>query len=609
MCDAVKLGISGALICVALWAGCSGDKPQVELRPVEPIISQVRSSLPITTGTTLRVTVANLDALGQNPELTIGGSTLMADSVEGSEARFIVPASLVNSLGDGAQVQPLVVRGLGLESAPFDHSFEVASSIAVELGEGIRGSFYRNDLAVVDGAGFLEASEGDVVALVSGTFSPESGGSSQVEVELPVFQAELGNRRRGAVRLTAGLSGIVPGAFAGQVRLESRAVTGATSRSVEFPINVDFEEPLFLALEPSVTSLESIVRVRGAGFLGNRDDEVTIMRVDGTFTPMGSSPQNFREDLVLRWVSGSELEWDMTAERSGDRLRSMLFGHARGQLSATFTPITVLGSDEYEGVSGTATLTLGPQRQVVYVKLLPGFFESLPQFGLAAAAALLKDAIVERLEGIYADYNVDFRTERPTDVTPSGVTTIEVGGPDPNGLGLFGYDNSPGKDVGNLRLGDTIGGANAETLMDGSPGYGGVFIVGFLFFSESDPPESGFGPEPDPLFDEIFSGVRRSPATLAEVQGQGERAAEVARAIRALANMIGETTAHELGHSFGLANPEGSPTAFHNSDDRPGCLMDRGVDRPFGERIAEPGFSRTRLCGTHVDYMNTILGR
>ena len=245
----------------------------------------------------------------------------------------------------------------------------------------------------------------------------------------------------------------------------------------------------------------------------------------------------------------------------------------------------------------------------MFYNLLPGFFASLPRFGLAAASGVIKDMIASRISNIYSGWNIDVRVDQPTDVTASGVTTVEVGGPDPNGLGLFGYDNSPGKDVGNLRLGDTVGGANAETLMDGSPGYGGVFIDGFLFFSESQPPSSGSGPEPDPLFDEIFSGVRASPATLAEVRGEGPRAAEVERAVRALASMVGETTAHELGHSFGLANPFGSANSFHNRSDQPGCLMDSGSARPFGERTDQPGFEDTHLCGDHVEYLDTILGR
>ena len=33
---------------------------------------------------------------------------------------------------------------------------------------------------------------------------------------------------------------------------------------------------------------------------------------------------------------------------------------------------------------------------------------------------------------------------------------VDIEGPDPNALGLLGYDNTPGKDVGNQRLFDRI---------------------------------------------------------------------------------------------------------------------------------------------------------
>ncbi len=102
--------------------------------------------------------------------------------------------------------------------------------------------------------------------------------------------------------------------------------------------------------------------------------------------------------------------------------------------------------------------------------------------------------------------------------------------------------------------------------------------------------------------------MRTQPATLEEVRGGGARGSEVQRAAAALASMIGETTAHELGHSFGLASPYGSATTFHNRSDRPGCLMDAGSARPFGERTAQAGWEATHLCGDNAEYMDEILG-
>ncbi|MCA9583324.1 MAG: hypothetical protein KC416_16100, partial [Myxococcales bacterium] len=247
---------------------------------------------------------------------------------------------------------------------------------------------------------------------------------------------------------------------------------------------------------------------------------------------------------------------------------------------------------------------------VVYLKFLPGFYTSLSKFGLTATAGTLESRIADRIEGIFKRWPVDVRLDPPDDFTKNGYATIEVGGPDPNGVGLFGYDNSPGKDVGNLRLFDAIGGANAETQADGYPGFGGVFVESLFLFS-SHPESSGSvmaGPSPDPLFDEIFDPVRAVPATLSEVQGQGDatRVTQVERALSALASIVGETAAHELGHSLGLAAPNGSPNQFHNAKDEPGCLMDSGGDRPLGERAEQPGFSTTRLCADAPDYLDRV---
>ncbi len=92
------------------------------------------------------------------------------------------------------------------------------------------------------------------------------------------------------------------------------------------------------------------------------------------------------------------------------------------------------------------------------------------------------------------------------------------------------------------------------------------------------------------------------------MRGEGPRAAEVDRAVRALAALVGETSAHELGHSMGLADPFGPRTVFHNRGDEPGCLMDAGGARPFGERADQPSYVDTHLCGQNADYLDGILG-
>lgn len=603
----MRLRTSLALLALTL-ASCAENSPIIQ--PVLPIILDIDSSVPMVTGTSLRVSVANLDALGEDAVLVIEGTTLTAESIEGGEATFLLTSRLINSFGEGVHNVDVVIRNEDVESEPFAFLLDIVTDLTIRLDLDIDELVYWNDEIFLEGDGFLELDEGTVTAVFSGEFELEGGARAPVSGELPVRQAERGNRQRGVVLLSTDLGSVRPGTFEGEIYLRSEVTGASTSESSERGIVLEIQPTIFTGLSPEVASLESIVSLHGAGFLGGElgGDGLTLIRVEGMFTPSDGGGRSFGEDLILSWRSNEELQLALVAENTGDSLISELFGTGRGVLDAMFTPINILGLDEFNGIGGNARLELGPVRQVVWLRFLPGFYASLPLFGVAASAGSIEGLVARRIEAIYGDWNVDVRTARPQDVTASGMTIIEIGGPDPNGRGLFGYDNSPGKDVGNLRLFDTIGGANAETQSDGYPGYGGVFIDGFLFFSEMDAPADGAGPEPDPLFDEIFAGVRSAPATLAEVEGRGGRAAEVERAVQALSNMVGETTAHELGHSFGLADPLGSATVFHNRANRPGCLMDSGSSRPFGERAGQSGFEPSHVCGGNADYLDDILG-
>jgi hypothetical protein len=208
--------------------------------------------------------------------------------------------------------------------------------------------------------------------------------------------------------------------------------------------------------------------------------------------------------------------------------------------------------------------------------------------------------------------NVDFRTAEPEDFYDGGYSIIDIGGHDPNNLGLLGYDSNPGKDVGNLRLHDHIGGENALGALDGLA-YGGVFIESLLFWSEH--PGLGERPlasaPPHPRFDEIFDPVRYNEVVADEWPegASGERRAQIELAVHALSSMVADTAAHELGHSLGLAMPYGSPAQFHNPSPTPGdgCLMDSGSHRPFDERARIDGNAGSHFCPENLAYLRSIL--
>ncbi|MBO6938973.1 MAG: hypothetical protein JJ863_28655 [Deltaproteobacteria bacterium] len=608
--------IAGLL--AALGCGDDGGGPPDHVR-VHPRIVGVRSSEPQLPGTALVLTVANRDALAAAPRLSFEteGETFdlvprdpSVDAVWGYE----LTAAIFESVGEGRHAVTLTLvgetpQGAPLRSDPFDYELELATDIAFTIDGAPSGSVFRNEPAVLSGSGFLEPAEGTMVARFTGDFTPEGGSAAPVSAELAVTQAEPGDRSRGLVVLGTELGGSMPGAFEGTVTLEATLAGRVPMTTEPIATTLRFQPPAIFTLEPAVAPLEHLVLVRGGGFLGGNPDELTLVQLEGTFTDPVGGMQAVDEELVLEWRDGETLIWVLGSQPVGQRLVAELFGDSAGTFEGSMTPVTFAGDTELSGSAAPITLTLSPVTQVVWVRFLPGFYESLPLFGLAAAAGELEERVAERIESIYAPWRVDVRLERPTDVSDAGYATVELGGPDPNGLGLFGYDNSPGKDVGNLRLFDAIGGENAETQEDGFPGYGGVFVESMLMWSSHpEIPTGDVGPNPDPLFDEIFDPVREEPATAAEVAGSGPRAAVVARAVNALAAAIGETTAHELGHSFGLAAPFGASTVFHNAGDREGCLMDSGSARPFGERAAQSGFATSQICGESATYLDGILG-
>lgn len=608
----------------SLVAACSqGGGPS--LSPDEtPEILTIEVATPALDGSIVRITGRNLDNAGATARLrvTVEGDRLVAllptPTDQDGEKLFLVDETAVNVLGVGAHTGSAAIVGNGGASADVAFDFELASELGVSLDAAPSGNVHRNDVVVLPGGGFLAAGEGTVTAHYVGTFVPDGGGPSRaVDARLPVRVAERFARDRGLVRLTTAIGGgPEPGTFTGRVSLDSSLVSGGASTSGEVAVTLTFQAPDLYGLEPRMFSLGQYVTVRGAGFLGGTDmaDETTIIRLDGTFTTRaGMTLPVDAAELVPEWVDGEQVRFLVETAVVGGELVSRSFGAARGSFEGTATPITIAGRTEVAGVAVPIAFTLGPVRQIVYLQFLPGYYDSLSLFGLSSAVQQIEDGIKQRIEDIYAGYNIEVRLDEPTDFGPAAYATLEIGGPDPNGTGLFGYDNSPGKDVGNLRLFDKIGGANAETQADMYPGYGGVFVDSYVYWS-THPDVSGSrpvgAPEPDPLFDEIFDSVRATPAAYAEVMGEGDeaRVAAVARAVRAFSSIVGETAAHELGHSLGMAQPYGRRDAYHNDFDGDGCLMDSGGARTIAERAQEPGAPRTLLCYDEPRYLESILG-
>ena len=252
---------------------------------------------------------------------------------------------------------------------------------------------------------------------------------------------------------------------------------------------------------------------------------------------------------------------------------------------------------------------------------LATYVEALRLFGLRAVDSFVRDRILDVVRAAYPAINIEFRTAPVDDFAL--YEDVELHGPDPNGMGLFGYDNSPGKDTGNQRLYDRLGGVNAMTQQDGYAGYGGVFLRSLLGFSKHPGKLAKGVPGADPVFDKIFDPFRADqdgePVTAADLAGDlqpltvgsscpaGDRRARIQCAIYVLGNLVGGTLSHEIGHSLGLANPELAQANVHLPGERADRLMDGGAGRPFAERAEIGGAGPARFCQGEYLYLRRIL--
>jgi hypothetical protein len=481
---------------------------------------------------------------------------------------------------------------------------------------------FVNDKITVEGDGFLlSEGEGETVAIVGGCFMDAEAGSECVDVaqvEVPLVPVDPFDRTRATFAFQPAIAGIRPGIFDGDVVVRNRQ-PAAENDAARHDVIYEISEPTVFQLAPEAASLGQFVDVAGGGFVGGDGGGLTLLELSGEFTPTGAT-EAVPVDLVLvpEFIEGRLVRYVVNED---DALgQAVDLRRVTGSYVGMVTPIVSFEEDEIRGVSASFELGIAPVKQVVYISFRPSYVESLRHFGLRAVDAAIRQRIREVVTRDYETVNLEVRLERPTDF--SLYSEVEVGGPDPNGLGLLGYDNTPGKDTGNLRLFDRIGGVNATTQEDGFPGFGGVFIESLFAFSEHPGSLAQAAGTATPVFDEIFDPFRPdqggAPVLAADLpggqvptraSGDGcpgtDRADRISCAIWVLGNLIGTTLAHEIGHSLGLANPFGE--GFHNSSDELNRLMDAGGDRPFNERAELSGEGPARFCVTEYDYLRQIL--
>ena len=480
---------------------------------------------------------------------------------------------------------------------------------------------FVNDEIQIEGSGFLlGGGEGNTVAQLNGCFTLANASTCTPisQIEIPLVPSSPFDRTKATFPFQPQIAGISPGAFTGTIVVVNEPTVGDSISAFATEVSYTMVAPQIFQVNPNDASLGQYVFVAGGGFVGGSSDSLTELHLVGSFQKAGvSTPGNVDMILIPDFVDGQLVRYVVNEDDA--------LGHAlnlrtdTGTFTGTITPVTSFGQVTVTGESTAATFGIAPIRQVVYLDFESTYIEGLRLFGLRAIDQQIQDRIMKVVANEYTTVNMDFRTAPPTDFAL--FEWVELVGVDPNGEGLFGYDNSPGKDVGNARLYDRIGGVNAQTQADGYAGYGGVFVESFLGFSNHPPAQIMTVEGSDPTFDLVLDPFREdqggAAVTAADLgtfvpplsDGAGcpatDRPTQIACAAFVMGNILGDTLAHEIGHSLGLANPYGD--GFHDPSDEPNRLMDAGGDRPFLERAELGGQGPALFCADEYTYLRTIL--
>jgi hypothetical protein len=505
-------------------------------------------------------------------------------------------------------------------SAPLTVDLSFRTKLTPAVTGIVDGVHFVNDQIEIDGDGYLlGGDEGTTFARISGCFQPDAGGTcADIQTQdVPMQSLEELSRTKGEFPFLPKLAGIQPGTFQGQVQIVNKPAAG--SEIVADPVNVTFTmvTSQVFSVDPPAASLGQYVFVHGGGFVGGEAQALTEIELVGTFNKTGGNPAQVSMHLIPDFVEGRLVRYVINTD---DELgHSLDLRKETGHFTGTMTPIIHYGADSVRGQGLSVTFDIAPVKQVVYLNFETSYVEELRDFGLRAVDKQIRDRIVAVCNRSYKGINIEFRTDPVTDFAL--FENVDLVGVDPNDMGLFGYDNSPGKDNGNVRLYDQLGGVNATTQQDGYPGYGGVFVRSLMSFSKHPGQFGQPSPGADETFDRIFDAFRAdrggSPITSADLTAAipeladgascpaGDRQTQIACGVFVMGNLIGGTLSHEIGHSLGLANPYAD--GFHDSGDAPNRLMDAGGDRPFLERAELMGQGPGVFCDDEYAYLREIM--
>ena len=466
------------------------------------------------------------------------------------------------------------------------------------------------DKVVVNGSGLLLEGEGQTVLKASGTFEPNEGGSESVDdLILPLTPNERGT---GWYVHTPEAFGLRSGHFEGTLAIENlHSGSGGDVAGNETEVTLQFRPPRIDSVSPRQVSRGQRIELFGEGFVPRQAEgrQRTSLIVSGEFTDTEGNTKTYDGSDVLSldpdYTQAGVLEY-VIRPTIVDEEELVGLGSEPGVFRGDIEGRIHYEGDEIRTPPKTVELTILPTKQIVHMKFLPGFSDSMRAFGLRNVEQQVRDRAFTVCQRDYKEYNVECRRRPPTEY--ADYITIEIGGRDPNGSGFFGLDNSEGVDTGNLRLDEVVGGRRATDEKGDNFMFGGVFVESFLSFS----PNLGQKiPIESEKFDEIFGPfldkLGGTPVE-ADEYPSGPRASKVSRAIETLGNIVGNTVVHEVGHALGLANT-GLPGEVHHSGINPHLIMNQGGDRPFEQRAELDSVKRARWGKRDARYLERLLAK
>jgi len=536
---------------------------------------------------------------------TVGGR---ADS--GGPAKFsgAIEVELSDALGVFARAS---LADIELEFVPYLEP----TARAIEVGDVFPG-----ERIAIEGSGFLRPSEGQSVAFINvGQLEYADGTRRDISGESVALDwAE--SRERAYFRVDPAVFGVQMASFTATIHLVNRLENSSEWPGTQvFDIYGNLQQPYVATLAPQAGSRGQKIMITERGLVANEADfgYGMLLHYAGTLTPddpmlpsmeIGQSTPLVRApDHVLDEQTAEQNVWYTIEE--GRTLSGL--GAVPGVFSGTIIPEFFDRWGSQEGVGWQGDFRVLPTRQVVYLKYLPSFSSGLEKYGLRNVELEIRRRIMEVVRRDYDGINIEFREEKPDDFLH--YATLELGGPDPSGHNAFGYDNTyngVAKDTGNLYLNDYLGGLNAQSEQQFNNPYGGIFLESFAFFSlELNPHNPHASAEFDRIMRPFMPGLG-GQAVRGTEWPDGPRRDAIAAAILMVANVLGNTVSHEIGHSLGMTfvpDDEIAPTNFFHNIEYGPYIMDPGAQRPFEERAELNGQGPAVFNAQNYGYLRKYL--